>query len=78
MTQSGASDFHLVPTDDLLPGLMRKPGMTRWKPTNSLPFPFTFYDTYQDFITAESSTTSKLTRGHWPPDNVDELNLPRW
>ncbi|KAF8920793.1 cytosine-5--methyltransferase [Mucidula mucida] len=71
------SDFHLVPTDDLLPGLMRKPGMTRWKPTNSLPFPFTFYDTYQDFITAESSTTSKLTRGHWPPDNVDELNLPR-
>ncbi|KAF9048205.1 S-adenosyl-L-methionine-dependent methyltransferase [Hymenopellis radicata] len=71
------SDFHLIPTDGLLPGLIRRPGMTHWKPTNSLPFPFEFYDTYQDFITAEPSTTSKLTRGHWPPDNVDELNLPR-
>ncbi|KAK0480938.1 S-adenosyl-L-methionine-dependent methyltransferase [Armillaria novae-zelandiae] len=64
-----SADFHLV-------DLKRQPGLTSWRPTSDREAK-TIYDTYDAFLTAESGSETKLTQGHWPPQDVDELNLPR-
>ncbi|KIY61510.1 cytosine-5--methyltransferase [Cylindrobasidium torrendii FP15055 ss-10] len=70
-------DFHLLPSDEFLPGLVRRPGLTAWKPTYALPFPYVYYDSYEAFAAANASLASKLSPSHWPPANASELNLSR-
>lgn len=70
------SDFHLVDVSSQLPELKRRPGLTNWRPTSHREAKTT-YDTYDAFLSAESASEAKLTPGHWPPQDVEELNLPR-
>ncbi|KAJ7652218.1 S-adenosyl-L-methionine-dependent methyltransferase [Mycena rosella] len=71
-------DFHLVDVSAKLPELQRCPGLTVWRPTDrSLK---TTYDTYETFLeTCEEGDVikGKMTRGHWPPEGVELLDLPR-
>ncbi|KAJ6454578.1 cytosine-5--methyltransferase [Mycena sanguinolenta] len=71
-------DFRLVDVSDKLPALHRRPGLTSWRPTDrSL---CTTYDTYETFMAtcAEGDTVkAKMTRGHWPPEDVEKLELPK-
>ncbi|KAK0472690.1 S-adenosyl-L-methionine-dependent methyltransferase, partial [Armillaria luteobubalina] len=71
------ADFHLVDVSTQLPELKRQPGLTSWRPTSDREAK-TIYDTYDAFLSAEPGSETKLTQGHWPPQDVDELNLPRW
>ncbi|PBK71008.1 S-adenosyl-L-methionine-dependent methyltransferase [Armillaria solidipes] len=70
------ADFHLVDVSSQLPELKRQPGLTSWRPTSDREAK-TIYDTYHAFLSAESGSETKLTQGHWPPQDVDELNLSR-
>ncbi|KAJ6590417.1 cytosine-5--methyltransferase [Mycena vulgaris] len=71
-------DFCLVDVSAKLPELQRRPGLTSWRPTDrSLK---TTYDTYETFMqTCEEGETvkAKMTQGHWPPEGVELLDLPR-
>ncbi|KAJ6571942.1 cytosine-5--methyltransferase [Mycena capillaripes] len=71
-------DFHLVDVSAKLPELQRRPGLTSWRPTDrSLN---TSYDTYETFMQTSSEGDvgkAKMTRGHWPPEDVEALDLPR-
>ncbi|KAJ7867586.1 S-adenosyl-L-methionine-dependent methyltransferase [Mycena leptocephala] len=71
-------DFRLVDVFAKLPSLQRRPGLTSWRPTDrSLN---TTYDTYETFLqtcTEGDAVKAKMTRGHWPPEDVETLNLPR-
>ncbi|KAK0438348.1 S-adenosyl-L-methionine-dependent methyltransferase [Desarmillaria tabescens] len=70
------ADFHLVDVSSQLPELKRQPGLTSWRPTSDREAKTT-YDTYDAFLSAEPGSETKLTPGHWPPQDVDGLNLPR-
>lgn len=72
-------EFHLIDVSSGLPQLIRRPGLTAWRPTADKQVKAT-YESYDAFVAAEpqAATTTKLTPGHWPPSNVEELNLDRW
>ncbi|KAJ7322827.1 S-adenosyl-L-methionine-dependent methyltransferase [Mycena albidolilacea] len=71
-------DFRLVDVSAKLPALRWRPGLTAWRPTDkSL---CTTYDTYETFMatcTQGEMVKAKMTRGHWPPEDVEALELPR-
>ncbi|KAF7335998.1 S-adenosyl-L-methionine-dependent methyltransferase [Mycena sanguinolenta] len=71
-------DFRLIDVSEKLPALHRRPGLTSWRPTDkSL---CTTYDTYETFMAtcAEGDAVkAKMTRGHWPPEDVEKLELPK-
>lgn len=75
-------DFELVDVTPKLPSLKRRPGLTSWIPTviidkvNKIDMPF---PTYEQFKTSDSDQTlkDKMSKGCWPPENVDKLNLTR-
>ncbi|KAE9410619.1 S-adenosyl-L-methionine-dependent methyltransferase [Gymnopus androsaceus JB14] len=71
-------EFQLVDVSSSLPELKRRPGMTSWRPTADKSIS-TMYETYEAFVSADpqAAASTKLTAGHWPPANVDELNLDR-
>ena len=76
-------DFELVDVSPKLPSLKRRPGLTSWIPTVvidkvnkfNMPFP-----THEQFKTSDFDQTlkDKMSKGCWPPENVDKLNLSRW
>ncbi|KAF8634819.1 hypothetical protein AX17_004071 [Amanita inopinata Kibby_2008] len=70
------TDFELVNVSDKLPELKRRPGLTSWRPTVSRNAEVT-YQSYIEFVGApiEPMLKSKLSEGHWPPTNVEQLNL---
>lgn len=52
--------------------------MTSWRPTADKSIATT-YETYEAFVAADpqAAASTKLTPGHWPPVNVESLNLER-
>ncbi|KIK68078.1 hypothetical protein GYMLUDRAFT_155330 [Collybiopsis luxurians FD-317 M1] len=71
-------EFRLVDVSTTLLELKRRPGMTSWRPTADRSVSKT-HETYEAFLAADpqAATSTKLTAGHWPPPDVDELNLER-
>ncbi|KAF9459139.1 cytosine-5--methyltransferase [Collybia nuda] len=70
-------EFHLVDVSSTLPELKRRPGMTTWRPCVDRDVNMS-YDSFSAFSTSEDATSNtKLTEGHWPPQDVGRLNLPR-
>jgi len=72
-------DFTLIDVSSLFPQLIRKTGMTNWKPPvdKELNF-FDSYEGYLESLPEEKRRTTKMVKTQWPPDNVDELYLGRW
>ena len=71
--------FTLIDVSSLYPQLIRKPGMTHWKPpVDKEPNFFGSYEGYLGSLTEERRKETKMVETHWPPDNVDELHLDRW
>lgn len=60
-------------------GLVRRPGLTQWRPSVDRAGVRTFA-TYKEFLESdvEEALKSKLSEGHFVPANVGELNLSRW
>jgi len=71
------TDFELVDVSPMLPELKRTPGLTSWKATNDKQIT-TLYDTYEEFLAENQDSQGKMGRSHWPPADVESLNLPRW
>ncbi|THV05365.1 cytosine-5--methyltransferase [Dendrothele bispora CBS 962.96] len=70
-------EFHLVDVSTRLSELKRRPGLTSWRPTSDRTVAAT-YETYEAFVANDlQASTTKLTPGHWPPTNVEELHLER-
>ncbi|KAK2459717.1 hypothetical protein APHAL10511_008268 [Amanita phalloides] len=71
-------DFQLVDVSEKYPDLKRRPGLTVWRPTVDRACETT-YETFGDFsdTSLDSLLKSKLSEGHWPPKDVDTLNLRR-
>ncbi|GLB39259.1 putative class I-like SAM-binding methyltransferase superfamily, RsmB NOP family protein [Lyophyllum shimeji] len=73
------SDFHLVDVSSKLPSLIRRPGLTSWRPSVDRSVN-TSYATYEEFVaseTAKANPNTKLTEGHWPPKDVERFDLHR-
>ena len=71
-------EFYLVDVSSKLPELKRRPGLTTWRPSIDREIT-TSYETYRDFLSSpHAQGNPKLTEGHWPPDEVEHFNLPRW
>ncbi|TFK25363.1 cytosine-5--methyltransferase [Coprinopsis marcescibilis] len=74
------SEFELVDVSDRYPELVRRPGLTDWRPTTDRGCTTTF-ESYEEFMASskvDASAKGKLTKGHWPPEEsvVQTLNLP--
>ncbi|KAF9652423.1 S-adenosyl-L-methionine-dependent methyltransferase [Thelephora ganbajun] len=70
--------FTLIDVSSLYPQLIRKPGMTYWKPPVDKELNFSdSYEGYLESLPEERRKTTKMVKTHWPPDNVDELYLDR-
>lgn len=63
----------------MLPELKRRPGLETWKCTVDKTGAAMF-DTYDEFMKSatDGKLKGKMTEGHWPPENAEQLNLPRW
>ncbi|KAJ7021378.1 cytosine-5--methyltransferase [Mycena alexandri] len=71
-------EFHLVDVSAKLPSLQRRPGLTSWRPTDkSIATTYDTYDTFMRTCTEGDIVKAKMTPGHWPPEDVETLNLPR-
>ncbi|KAF7348468.1 S-adenosyl-L-methionine-dependent methyltransferase [Mycena venus] len=71
-------DFRLVDVSAKLTALHRRPGLTSWRPTDkSLCTTYDTYDTFMATCTEGEVVKAKMTRGHWPPEDVEKLDLPR-
>lgn len=68
--------FELVDVSELLPTLIRRPGLTKWLPT--IGRDIQFFETYENYLASlpGGKGTARLARGHWPP--AEELGLDRW
>ena len=75
----GPVDFEIVDVSEMLPSLVRRPGLTKWVP--SVDRDLKFYETYDEYIRslpANRRADTRLGRSHWPPTDVQGLNLERW
>ncbi|KAJ7089364.1 S-adenosyl-L-methionine-dependent methyltransferase [Mycena belliarum] len=71
-------DFYLIDVSTKLPELQRRPGLTSWRPTDkSLKTSYNTYETFMQTCTEGETVKAKMTPGHWPPEDVESLNLPR-
>ncbi|KAJ7125879.1 S-adenosyl-L-methionine-dependent methyltransferase [Mycena filopes] len=71
-------EFHLVDVSAKLPSLQRRPGLASWRPTDkSIATTYDTYDTFMRTCTEGETVKAKMTPGHWPPEDVEALNLPR-
>ncbi|TFK66350.1 S-adenosyl-L-methionine-dependent methyltransferase [Pluteus cervinus] len=70
--------FYLVDVSNRLPQLIRRPGLTVWRPTADRSGQGT-HESYDAMMKSDGddSLKAKLTEGHFPPKNADELNLTR-
>ncbi|KAJ7801375.1 hypothetical protein B0H14DRAFT_2310857, partial [Mycena olivaceomarginata] len=72
------ADFRLVDVSAKLPALRGRPGLTVWRPTDkSLCTTYNTYKTFMVTCTQGEMVKVKMTRGHWPPEDVEALELPR-
>ncbi|KII91119.1 hypothetical protein PLICRDRAFT_105153 [Plicaturopsis crispa FD-325 SS-3] len=77
------ADFELRDVSTHLPALVRRPGLTRWRP--SIPSASdkkavdTSYASYAAYAEAfpDRARDGKVGAGHWPPENVVDLHLER-
>ncbi|CAA7268497.1 unnamed protein product [Cyclocybe aegerita] len=69
-------DFELVNVSSKLPELKRRPGLTTWQPTTDRTCAKTF-ESYEEFMASsvDDVVKAKMTEGHWPPKDVEALNL---
>lgn len=74
-----ALEFELVDVSSKLPQLKRRPGLTSWRPTADRSATVTF-STYDEFMSSslDGALKAKMSEGHWPPKDIELLNLPRW
>jgi len=71
--------FTLIDVSSLYPQLIRKPGITNWKPPVDKELNlFDSYECYLESLPEEKRKTTKMAKTQWPPNNVDELYLDRW
>ncbi|KAJ7669218.1 S-adenosyl-L-methionine-dependent methyltransferase [Mycena polygramma] len=71
-------DFRLVDVSAKIPELHRRPGLTSWRPTDrSLKTTYDTYETFMETCAEGDIVKGKMTRGHWPPEDVEALDLPR-
>lgn len=71
--------FKIVDASDMLPNLIRAPGLTTWKA--AVGKECYIYDTYEDFLKAEETTDEVKERIHetmWPKGDEKELGLENW
>ncbi|KAF8880014.1 S-adenosyl-L-methionine-dependent methyltransferase [Infundibulicybe gibba] len=69
-------DFKLIDVASKLPELIRRPGLTEWRPAADRTAEETF-NTHEAYINSPvDKSRSKLTEGHWPPVDVERYNLP--
>ncbi|ETW75883.1 hypothetical protein HETIRDRAFT_436831 [Heterobasidion irregulare TC 32-1] len=74
----GPVDFEIVDVSEMLPSLVRRPGLTKWIP--SVDRDLKFCETYDECIRslpANRRADTRLGRSHWPPSDVQGLNLER-
>ena len=71
--------FELVDVSFKLPELKRRPGLEDWRPTTDRSGATT-YESYEEFMSSsvDEAIKSKMTEGHWPPQDAGRLNLSRW
>jgi multisite-specific tRNA:(cytosine-C5)-methyltransferase len=72
--------FEIADVSASLPELLRRPGLTTWRPTANRAVSKT-YVTFEEFLgtlSEQQKAETKLTAGHWPPPNVAELHLENW
>ncbi|TFK39362.1 S-adenosyl-L-methionine-dependent methyltransferase [Crucibulum laeve] len=71
-------DFELVDVSSKLPELKHRPGLTTWRATADRTISAT-YESYEEFMASslDENLKAKMTEGHWPPLDVEKLNLPR-
>jgi len=74
-----ALGFELVDVSSKLPELRRRSGLMDWRPTTDRSGATT-YESYEEFMASSVDETikCKMTEGHWPPRDVERLNLSRW
>lgn len=63
----------------MLPELNRRSGLTKWRPCVDKASMKT-YKTFQEYQDSEldANLKTKLTEGHFPPEDAESLNLPFW
>lgn len=65
-----------------LPGLIFRPGITRWTPAvdRSVTMDFKTYDDFIKTIAESQRADVRMLPSHWPPSpaEVDSLHLERW
>ena len=73
--------FHLVDVSDRLPGLIRRPGLSKWRV--AVDKDLNFFDSSEEFLASLATEREKREKGAkvpatlFPPKNVDELHLER-
>ncbi|KXN81699.1 tRNA (cytosine(34)-C(5))-methyltransferase [Leucoagaricus sp. SymC.cos] len=69
--------FQLVDVSSMLPELKRSPGLTTWRSSVDKTSMKT-YGSYKEYQSSDldANLRTKLTEGHFPPDDVESLNLP--
>ncbi|KAF8142174.1 hypothetical protein K438DRAFT_1785033 [Mycena galopus ATCC 62051] len=65
-----------LPPRRRVPALHRHPGLTAWRPTDkSLCTTYNPYDTFMKTCTGGDMVKAKMSRGHWPPEDVEKLEM---
>ena len=74
-----SKDFELVDVSEKFSDLKGWPGLTSWRPTVDRRCEVTYgsFDDFQD-TSLDPILKSKLTKGHFPPVDVEKMNLQRW
>jgi multisite-specific tRNA:(cytosine-C5)-methyltransferase len=70
-----------VDVSDMLPSLVRRPGLSTWTPvTDRKSSFFESYDAYIASLPENKRADVKLGRSHWPPEEseLEKLHLERW
>ena len=73
------SGFELLDVSSSLETLIRRPGLTCWRPAVNRDVDVG-HENYSSYLSTlqNGAGKSKLSATHWPPDNAKELNLERW
>ncbi|KDR72476.1 hypothetical protein GALMADRAFT_252559 [Galerina marginata CBS 339.88] len=71
--------FELVDVSSKFPELKRRPGLKTWRPTADRIGATPMFATYEEFMssTLDESLKAKMSEDHWPPKDVESLNLDR-
>lgn len=74
--------FELIDVSDRLLELVRRPGLTTWKPTvdKDINTSFTSYNAFIETLSESQRADTKVMESHWPPppEEAAAMGLPRW